>query len=267
MATVGNSGSRRTSQGLLPPDEQPLTARLAAAGSMRRELEALLQALHTAATPAEYRRAILDDNVCGKRTATGRVKAWWHLKLRYLLDPPVPEFRAFAAGMASTSSPGERGLLCLLMFARYDRLFREVTLEQVSPLLAREGTPIIREAIEHAVTEKMAQAGLRYSAESLDSIISHLLSALKDFGVLRGSLSKRTLRPSLGRQVALFAARLARLEGLSDRRALEARWFRLLGLDREASVDLLYAATRAGVLRFRLQADVAELDLPAVVLA
>ncbi len=111
-AAVGGSASLgEASWAPRPPDEQPITARLAAAGSMRRELEALLQALPPAATPAEYRRAILDDNVCGKRTATGRVKAWWHLKLRYQLDPAVPEFRAFAAGMASTSSPGERGLL------------------------------------------------------------------------------------------------------------------------------------------------------------
>ncbi len=42
-------------------------------------------------------------------------------------------------------------------------------------------------------------------------------------------------------------------------------WFRLLGLDQEAAVELLYAATRAGVVRFRLQADAAELDLAAVV--
>jgi len=62
--------------------------------------------------------------------------------------------------------------------------------------------------------------------------------------------------------VTLFASRLARLEGLTDRQILDAPWFRLLGLDYHQTVEVLYAAARSGVLTFRLQADVAELSLP-----
>jgi hypothetical protein len=70
------------------------------------------------------------------------------------------------------------------------------------------------------------------------------------------------VRPRPGAQVALFAARLGRLQGLSDRQVLDSDWFRLLGLDGERASDLLYAANRAGVLGFRMQADVVELTLP-----
>lgn len=90
----------------------------------------------------------------------------------------------------------------------------------------------------------------------------HVLSSSKDFGVLGGSAHKRTVRPRPGAPVAAFAVRLARLEGLTDRQALESRWFRLLGLDRGRVVDLLYAARREGALDFRIQADVVEIDLP-----
>ena len=74
--------------------------------------------------------------------------------------------------------------------------------------------------------------------------------------------TRRTLRPRVGPQVTLFAARLGRLDGLTDRQVLDGSSFQLLGLDRHHAVDLLYAAARSGVLSFRLQADVAELDLP-----
>ena len=83
-------------------------------------------------------------------------------------------------------------------------------------------------------------------------------------GVIAGSLTRRTARLRPGVQTTLFAARLARLEGLTDRQALDATWFRLLGLRQEQFIDLLYAAARSGVLRFRTQADIVELSLPEV---
>jgi hypothetical protein len=124
------------------PDRQPLVQRLAGVGSMRAELEALLAASPTDASPALYRELVLDRNVTGKRSASTRLWAWKRLTIRCLLDPAVPECEAFLAGMRGTASAPERGLLCALMFARTDRLFREVTLECVSPYLAQESTLI-----------------------------------------------------------------------------------------------------------------------------
>jgi hypothetical protein len=249
---------------LLHPDAQPITARLAGAGSLRQELEALLAAAPLEAAPGTYRGLLLQENAAGKRSTTARMWVWKRLKLRYLLDPNVPEFRAFAAGMRATSSAAERGLLCLLMFARTDRLFREVALECVSPHLAREGTLIEAGAILAAVESRAAASDLQWSAATLARARSHLLAALKDFGVLRGSATKRTLRPRPGSLTVLFGAWLARLEGLTDHQLLQARWFRLLGLETDQVVDLLYGATRDGTLSFRQQADVVELHLPAL---
>jgi hypothetical protein len=246
------------------PDAQPITARLAGAGSLRRELEALLEAAPHDSNPNDFRELLLHANAAGKASATARMWAWKRLKLRYLLDPQMSEFRAFLAGMRGTGSAQERGLLCLLMFARTDRLLREVALECVSPHLSREGTPIEPSAVASAVRMRAEASGLRWSASTLDRASSHLLAALKDFGVLRGSATKRTVRPRPGGAVTLFAARLARLEGLTDRQVIDARWFRLLGLTSDQVIDLLYAAARNGTLGFRLQADVVELALPAL---
>jgi hypothetical protein len=188
--------------------------------------------------------------------------AWKRLKLRYLLDPAVPEGRAFLGEMLATSSPADRGLLEFLMFARTDRLFREVTLETVSPLLAQDGTMVDPTIIDAAVRRSAGASSLSWSASTFDRTHKHLLTALKDFGLLRGSLHKRTIRPRPGSEVVRFACRLGRLEGLTDRQILDARWFRLFGFEREQVVDLLFAGQRAGMLGFRTQASVVEIDLP-----
>jgi hypothetical protein len=117
-------------------------------------------------------------------------------------------------------------------------------------------------AVEAAVSRRAETSELDWSDNTLDRAHKHLLAALKDFGILRGSRTKRTVRPKPGTQVTLFGARLARMEGLSDRQLLEARWFRLLGLTSSQVIELFYAATRAGALNFRMQADVVELTLP-----
>lgn len=250
------------------PDAQPYTARLAGAGSLRAELEAVLERAPDEATPADFRRLILDENAARKSTANQRMWAWKRLKLRYLLDRPgTAEFQAFRGSMEASSSPSERGLLCGLMFSRTDRLFREVTLEIVSPRLQEPGQPVDPSEISAAVEVRAATAGLHWSAETYRSITNHFLSALKDFGLLAGSPLRRTVRPSPTPNVTRFAATLARLEGSTDRQILSSRWFRLLGFDEADVAALLREAAAAGLIRFLMQADVVEIDLRATATA
>jgi hypothetical protein len=108
---------------------------------LRPELEALLAAAEPDTTPAELRALVVDANVTGKRSAMTRKITWKYLRPRYALDPAVPEYRTFFAGMRATAQSTERGLLCYLMCARCDRLLREVALECVGELLDRDGAP------------------------------------------------------------------------------------------------------------------------------
>jgi hypothetical protein len=189
MASVANveSQASQLSRSLEHPDAQPITVRLAGAGSLRRELEALLAAAPAGASPDDFRHLLLQQNVAGKGSANARMWAWKRLKLRYALDPAIVEHCAFLAAMRATADAHERGLICLLMFARTDRLFREVTLECVSPYLAREGTVIEPTAIEAAIRGRSDAGGSHLSASTLDRAHKHLLAALKDFGLIRGS--------------------------------------------------------------------------------
>lgn len=255
--------SRAPDRVLEHPDDQPLLSRLAVTGSLFRELQALLAAAAGDAGTAEFRDLIVEQNVAGKPSAAQRRQVWWRLKLRYVLDPEIAEYRAFRAAMEE-ASPGERGLLCLLMFARNDRLFREITLVNVSPLLAAPNTLIDTNAVEAAIVGASREANLRWSPTTCNRAKGDLLSSLKDFGALQGRTTKRTVAVHLTPVVTVFAARLALLHGLTERQVLDSVWFRILGVDRDAAADALYTASRVGALTFRMQADVVELILPAL---
>lgn len=248
---------------LLPPNEQAVTARLAGAASLRRELEALLASAPGNASAGDYRRLLIDENAAGKASANARMWMWKRLKLRYALDAPTsPEVVAFRSALELASTPAERGLIEALMLARTDRLFRDITLEVVSPDLQRPGAAVLFEAVREAVQRKAQAEGLHWSEKSMGNIANHVLTSLKDFGVLEGSRERKVTSVRITGSVALFAAQLGRAEGLTDRQNLDSAWFRLLGADATAAAEALRNAARSGLLEFRTQADVVELRLP-----
>lgn len=249
------------------PDDQPITSRLSGAGSLRRELEAVLEAATPQTTNEAYRRLIIEENVAGKGSASMRMWTWRRLNVRYLLDPDVPEFRAFFWGMTAASDATNRGLLAYLMMARTDRLFREVVAATVTPAHRNRRATIDTTGVREIVDARGRMSGLQWSEASAKNIANHVLSSLKDFGVLSGSATRKLEPIRSGPAVTVFASRLGRLEGLSDRRLLESRWFELLGVDLPQVLNLMYAAAQEGSLQFRFQADVAELTLPQVEVA
>jgi hypothetical protein len=244
------------------PGQQPITTRISGSGSLRRDLEALMAAASAGASKEAYRELVMAGNVTSKASALGRTHAWERLQMWYVLDPAVAEFAAFLRGLQSADSALERGLICLLMLARTDRLFREVTLECVSPHLGQDGKLIDPIAVRAAIEQRLANTGRAATEQTLRKATSNALTAAKDFGVLTGSLKKRTVRPRPGPSATVFAAHLGRLEGLTDTQVPDGRWFRLMGLDRDGALDLLYAAAGAGALTFRQQAGIVDLVLP-----
>lgn len=242
-------------------DNQPFDARLAAAGSRRIELFALLAAAPADASLIDLRRLIDDENIAGKGSAVSREKVWQQLRQRYLLDWNNPAFAAFAESIHATPNVGDRGLLCYLLFAATNRVFREATLRCIVPLLGRVGMAISIAGVRAEIGTMVDEQHLHWADTTVEKVAQNLLAALRDFGLLRGGTKKVTVRPRVTPVVTWYAARLAELAGCTAQQTPDFVAFRLLGLDRAAAVDALYAASTAGVLSFRLLADVAELSL------
>lgn len=243
--------------------DQPITARLAGAGSLRRELEALLSVAPVTSNADDYRRLLMDENAAGKASANARMWMWKRLKLRYALgEPSQTESKAFRWAMAKAATPADRGLVAALMMARTDRLFREVVVQEVSPLMPSRGKVISPGAIKAQVQTMRLAASLAWSDKSISNVANHLLSSLKDFGIVEGSRERRTVGIRITPVVATFAAMLGRAQGLTDRQNLDSIWFQFLGATTAQAVEALYAAAKAGLVMFRMQADVVEMHLP-----
>lgn len=246
---------------LVIPGEQPYLSRLSGAGSLRRELEQTLSVAEPAASVAAYRELVLDRNVTGKASASMRSWTWKRLRARYVMDPRSREFVSFRSCMERAHTPSDRGLVAYLMMARTDRLFREVATELLGPRLPLGDAPVSSEQVREAIEKRLVSVDAHWTPASVQGVVSHLLSACKDFGTVSGSVDKRVVRIRPGVIVTEFALRLGRLEGLTDRRALSSRWFAMLGAGEERAIELVYEAAQAGLLDFRFQADVAEIRL------
>ena len=228
---------------------------------MRAELEHVLGAVGPELTPARFRTAILDGNAARKGSYTARDWAWKRLKLRYALDSTdTPEFKAFIRAMRDPDT-GARGLTSFLMLARTDRLFREASLELVAPKLDAPGTEIDAAEVHAYVEQRRADAQLDWSPKSVGAVAGHILTSWKDFGVVEGSKTRRIARLNPRSSTTRFAVELAKAGGLTDRQSLEGVWLRLLGMDFRAADTAMRAAARDGLLRYRSQADVIEIDL------
>lgn len=246
------------------PDAQPFVARLAAAGSRRPELEALLLAANIATPFERLRELVLIENIGRKRSEASRQKVWRQLRERYVMDPAVAEYRTFVDIWHSAIGQSERGLLEYLMMARVDRSFRELTQGVLAPLAARPGSTVDTQLAMQHLDDLLADVGLAWSDVTRESVSQHALAALRDFGVLEGGTRKRSVRINPGPTATLFAAQLGRLAGLTDAQILDSVWFSLLGRDRAGASELLFAAHRAGALVVRMQAEVVELELPGM---
>lgn len=251
---------RVTTATLARPSDQPVTARLAGAGSLRAELAAVLEVAPFEASAAEFRRLIVDENAASKRSSSARMWAWLRMKLRYALDATdTLEHRAFRRAYRDATTNADRGLVVGLMLARTDRLFREATLRFISPRLPTgEGVVDVADVAAHVDDQRRAN-GLDWSAASLKSVTNHLISSWRDVGLIRPGRGTVVAQVRPGPPVTAFAAALGKAEGLTDRAVLKSTWFELLGADERGATELLRDAAASGALTFKFQADVAEI--------
>jgi hypothetical protein len=221
---------------------------------MLRELELLLEATPADAGIADYRRAIVEDNVLGKRTHTTREHTTRKLKALYGLDPAVPVFRALRR-LWDVDAEGRPLLALLCGFAR-DPLLR-MTADVV--LDAEVGSQITPEDVEERLRR---EAPGRFSESSERSIARNVLSSWTQSGHLTGHLKKTRARASATPGSTAYALFLGYLEGRRAQRLFASTWARLLDAPTERLLDFARAASRRGWLDFRSVGSVIEVRFP-----
>jgi hypothetical protein len=226
----------------------------AARTMMLAEVQRLFEVVPDAAQRADYRQAIVDDNLLDKPTVNARKLSFRHLCELYALDPGSCLFRIFRR-LWSHQRDAQPVLALQLSLAR-DALLR------ISAPIIRDAPPgaqVTREQMEQRFTE-WSQGG--FSPTSIEAIAQRVNGSWTQAGYLSGHVKKIRARPLITPVNISFGLFLAYLEGRLAQRLFSSDWVLVLDLPEEQLIELTQAAAQRGLLVFRRTGGVMEVRFP-----
>ena len=255
-----NSGSPSLGFPSASPALERLGLKFSAGGAhisrtmMLSELDAVFANVPPRSGAADYRVAIVEQNVLGKNTDSTRRESLRRLRELYALDEAIPIFGFLRALQVidATSLP----LLAFQVAWGRDPLFRATTPPVVD---AAEG--------EHVETSSLAKAFEaafpgQYSELSRNQTARHAASSWTQSGHLAGRTKKtrQRIKPTVvAVTMALFLGDAAGYHGAA---VFSNPWCRLLDLGPDRAKAMGMEAHRAGLLDLRAVAEVVELSFP-----
>ncbi len=216
---------------------------------MLTEVEHLFAETPAQASLADYREAIVDENVLGKATAASRQRVFRALRELYALEPEEPAFRALR--WLWDDSGSSHRLLALLTVLRRDSLLR-VTAPVV--LAKAEGAPVSAADLSDALGD-----GPEFSQDFIDKIGRYTASTWTQSGHLRGRVNKTRARAECTPVTAAFAALLGHLDGVAGLALFETSYARACDRSPYALRDLAYEASQRGLIEYREVGTVLEI--------
>ncbi|WP_131805696.1 hypothetical protein [Mycolicibacterium celeriflavum] len=215
-------------------------------------LRALMSLLPPESSVVDYRSAVIDDNVLGKETDSGRKRVFRQLRELYALDPSSLLFRA----LRDLWDYGVEGqpLLALLCAIGRDRLLRASS----SVILAADvGSEVQRVSFELAVEESFP--GI-YKPSIRQKVGRNVASSWEQSGhlVKEARIKKVRARAACTPTTAAYALMLGHLEGQRGQALFTTLWSKLLDQPMSQLVELAATASQLGMIEFRHAGGVVE---------
>jgi hypothetical protein len=195
---------------------------------------------------------VLEDNVLGKSTSSGRVLTLQRLKELYSFDPATPIFRVFARLVER--DPAALPQLALLMAIARDPLLRA---SARSVLGLAPGSQLMRDIVRNAIA---AIVGDRMNEAVLDKVVRNAASSWTKTGHLTGRTIKRRAQVRPSPTAFAFALWLAQKSGFAGPEIFDNGWIAVLDVEPSAARGLAERAHAAGLITFRRLGDSFELD-------
>jgi hypothetical protein len=243
----------------------PYSSRNSSKGAMLTEAKILFSYLAKGNSLDSARRGVFQDNIFGKKTYQTRKKCWIVLHSRYFpksegleqIHPIIALFRSKA------SEKIKEGVLCY-HFATSDLFSYEATTELIYDLY-RQGLFNIAPRNIHEfldLKKKVHPEISKWSPQTRLSLVSHYLSAMRDFGILEGKNQKKIHRPTVEEDLFLYIVTYLRDCGKSPRAILVSNDFKLFLLSQQEVELKLLEAQRSGRIKFQKAGHIVSLELP-----
>ena len=223
---------------------------------MLAEIRDLLDAVPADAAKTVYRRAIMDDNVLGKRTLATRRESYERLGWLYALDPGVAIFRAFRF-FWQRDQEGRPTLALLCVSAR-------------DPLLRMTAHTVLKTPLEETLSNSAMEDAInlgapgRFNEATQVKIARNAAASWTHAGYLHGRRDKVRVRPTITPATAAYALALGYLSGASGQMLLTTFWARLLNIPTPQLTTLAAEASARGWIVYRQSGQVIEVRFPSL---
>lgn len=197
-------------------------------------------------------KRVLEENVLGKSTSSGRMLSLQRLKELYSFDAATPNFRVFAR--LAERDPAALPQLALLMAIARDPLLRATAR---SVLGLAPGSQLMRDSVRNAIA---AIVGNRMNEAVLDKVARNAASSWTKTGHLIGRTMKRRAQLRPNPTAFAFALWLAQKAGFTGPEIFDNGWIAVLDVEPAAARGLAERAHAAGLITFRRIGDGFELD-------
>ena len=216
------------------------------------QLDQLLQSLPPEADTLDYRRAVVDENLLGLASESGRVWRFKTLRRLYLLRPNSLLFRALRD--LWVDDPEARPLLAALCAIATDTVLRASAIV------------ITETSIEDEVTSGDFAAAIEarypgaYAPSTLQKAASNAYRSWEQSGHLGPATSGRKSRKQATSRPAnvAYALLLGHLEGHRGEALFETRWTEILDQPCSGLYELALAASQRGMIEYRNAGGVIE---------
>lgn len=219
-------------------------------------LAELLRAVPADAPHEAYRSAVVDDNVLGRPTQTGRQRSFRHLRELYFLDPSRLEFAALRR-LWEVDSDARPLIAGILAFTRDGILRASFSAIQQTP----PGGIVTSDDLTRAVT---AVYGADLSESTLGKTGRNTGACWTQTGHLAGRTKKVRQSIEAFPAAVAYAAYLGHLAGKRGPGVLDTPWAALLDLPVGAGLDALRRAHTQGLIDLLVAGNVVDVSFPMI---
>lgn len=233
-------------------------------GALIREAEALFSHLASGGDLNSLRDAALSKDLFGKRTRETRRRCWQILRSRYLWAWPDTTQHPIPILFRKQAGRDLRRLVLFYHYALSDLFAYEATTELLYPMVRRGNLPVASRDIHEFLRRKVpSHPEIKvWTPQTHNSLVSHYLSAVRDFGLLEGKVRKRVRRPMVPEEMVLYVTTKLREAGVAGRAIVNHADFRLFFLEPHEVEARLAQAAAKGLIRFHRSGRIVSVELP-----
>ena len=245
------------------PSSVLYSSQIIKAGALIGDTKTLLSHWDVGVSANENISRALRDNVFGKASRSRVEDILAIFRKRYLVEKPVT--RALVALTRGKFPSAALERLFYFHAARADRLLYDTVIEILGPLKSRGLIDIDVKHLQRSLTHWVIEGKTKghWSESTVTRIARGLLSALRDFGVLQGSVNKKIASAYFPVESFAYVAFYLKQHQASGAKLIGLPEWNLFFLGKEAVERFLFEAHQRELLEYHVAGSVTRLTFPA----